>query len=129
MGWGGGEREREHKNWKKNHISYEYDTPVTLKQGQGNQTWYKLVDPKECWSNTKFEKPHLNSVHEKANNKVFVKSGNISIISLEYVQKVENSGKFMICMLYLTVLHKFQLKQIRTQNFQLKLFDIAVILK
>ena len=25
---------------------YDYDTPVTFKQGQGHQIWYKLVDPK-----------------------------------------------------------------------------------
>ena len=112
----------------KNHVSYDFDTR-DLETRSGSSKLYELVDSKQGYNNAKFEKPCLNSVHEKANNKVFVKSGNISIISLEYVQKVENSGKFMICMLYLTVLHKFQLKQIRTQNFQLKLFDIAVILK
>ena len=53
---------------------YDCDTPVILKQGQGHQTWNKLVDPKQGCNNGKFEKPRLNSVHQKASNKVFVKS-------------------------------------------------------
>ena len=56
---------------------------MTLKQGQGHQTWYELVDPKHSYNDAKFEKPHLHSVHEKTNSKVLVKSGNTSIISLE----------------------------------------------
>ena len=58
---------------------------MTSKQGQGHQTWYGLVDPKQDYNNAKFEKPRLNSVHEKANDKGSVKSGNMSTISLEYV--------------------------------------------
>ena len=58
---------------------------MTLKQGHGHQTWYELVDPKQGYNNAKFEKPRLNSVHEKANDKDFVKSGNTSVISFEYV--------------------------------------------
>ena len=68
---------------------YDSSTPVTLKQGQGQQTWYDLVDPKQGYNNTKLEKPHLNSVPGKANNNVFVKAGNTSIMSLEYVQQLE----------------------------------------
>ena len=60
---------------------------MTLKQGKGQQTWYALVEPNQGYNNGKFEQPHLNSVCNKANNKVFVKSGNPSIISLEYVWK------------------------------------------
>ena len=57
-----------------------------MKQSQGNQTWHDLVDSKQGNNNSKFEKKTcLNSVHEKANNKLFVKSGNRSIISLEYI--------------------------------------------
>ena len=59
----------------------------SLKTRQGQQTWYELVDPKQGNNNAQFEEPHLNSVQEKANDKVFVKSGNTSIISLEYVEK------------------------------------------
>ena len=51
------------------------DTPVTSKQGQGHQTWYELVDPKEGY-NAQFRKSCLNSDRERANDKVFVKSGN-----------------------------------------------------
>ena len=56
---------------------------MTLKQGQDHQTWHELAD--EGYNNAKFEKLGLNSVHERANNKVFVKSGNMPSISLEYV--------------------------------------------
>ena len=63
------------------------DTPVTLKQGQVHQTWYKLVDSKQGCVHAKFGKLRLNKVSKKANVKVFVKSGAMSIISLEYVRK------------------------------------------
>ena len=55
---------------------------MTLIQSQGHQSWYELVDSKQGYNNAKFEKPHLNSVHEKANDVVFVKSENTSITSL-----------------------------------------------
>ena len=42
---------------------------MTLKQGQGHQTWHEFVDPKQGYNNAKFEKPRFNSVREKANNK------------------------------------------------------------
>ena len=46
------------------------DIPVTLKQGQGHQTWYELLGSKQGYNNAKFENPclKLNSVHDKANN-------------------------------------------------------------
>ena len=44
---------------------------MILKQGQGLQTRYKLVDPKQGYNNAKFEKPRSNSVREKANDKSF----------------------------------------------------------
>ena len=69
---------------KKQFAFYDFDTPVTLKQGQCQQTWYELVNPKQCYNSTKFEKPCLNSVHEKTNDKD-VKSGYMSMTSLEYV--------------------------------------------
>ena len=46
-------------------------------QGQDHQSWCELVDHKEGYNNANFEKPRLNGVHEKVNNKDFVKSGNI----------------------------------------------------
>ena len=66
---------------------YDSDKPVTPKQGQGHQTWYKLVATKQSYNNAKLEKSRLDSVREKANDNFFVKSGNASIISLEYGQK------------------------------------------
>ena len=50
-----------------------------------SSAWYELIDPIQGYNNAKFETLHSNSVREKANDKVFVKSGNISIVSLEYV--------------------------------------------
>ena len=102
---------------------------MTLKQGQIHQTQYELLDPKLSYYNTaKFKKTRLNSVREKDNNKVFVKLGNIS--DLPWIcAKVENSGTFMTCLMYLTILTQFQLNWIKTWNFQLKLFDTAVTLK
>ena len=64
---------------------YDSDTPVTLKQDQSHQTWYELVDLEQGYYNADWETHRLNSVHEKANDKVFVKSGSASIISLKYV--------------------------------------------
>ena len=60
---------------------------MTLKQGQGHQTWYELVHPKKGRNNAKFEEPRSNSVCNTVNDKVFVKSRNMSIISIGYVQK------------------------------------------
>ena len=50
---------------------------MTLKQGQGHQPWYILVDPKQCYNHAKFEEPPLKNLHEKANVKAFVKSVNV----------------------------------------------------
>ena len=46
---------------------YDSDTIVTLKQGQGHQTWYELVKSKKGDNQAKFEGPSLNNVHKKAN--------------------------------------------------------------
>ena len=64
---------------------------MTLKSGQGHQTWYELPDNEQDCNHAMFERPplKLNSACQKANVKVFVKSENMSIISLEYVQKVK----------------------------------------
>ena len=56
-------------------LQFKTDTPVILEQGQGHQTWNEFLDPKHGYKDAKFEKPHLNSVCEKAHDKVFVKSG------------------------------------------------------
>ena len=70
------------KNLINNWIN-ESDTPVALKWDLDQQTWYESADPWQDYNHTKFERPPLNSVHEIANVEVFVKSGNMSIISFE----------------------------------------------
>ena len=67
------------------------DTAVILKQGQGHQTWYELVNYKQGYIYAKFEKPRLNAIHEKAIVNILVKSGNTSIISFEFVRKSRSS--------------------------------------
>ena len=52
---------------KKKKATYDSDTTVTLKQGQGHQFWYELVDPKQGINRAKIERPPLNSFFEKAN--------------------------------------------------------------
>ena len=64
--------------WKKKQKQFavnDSDTPMTLKLGQGHQTWPELVDPKQGYNNAQLKKLLLNSVREKAKDKVFVKSG------------------------------------------------------
>ena len=45
----------------KNILQFIILTHVTLKQGQGQQNWYKLVDPEQDYNNAKFEKPNQGS--------------------------------------------------------------------
>ena len=73
----------------------DFDTPQSLKQGHGHQTWYELVDPKQGYNHT--------NAPEKGNVKAFAKSENMSIISLEYVGKKNKSDTFMIYLLCLTI--------------------------
>ena len=56
---------------------------MTLKQGQSHQTWHESVDSKQGYNQAKFEKPRINSVCEKGNDKVFVRLGKTLIVSLE----------------------------------------------
>ena len=56
------------KNLKQQFAVYYSHTPVTLKQIQGHQTCYELVDHKQGYNYAQFEKPRLNSVRESANN-------------------------------------------------------------
>ena len=57
------------------HTVPDLNTCVILKQGQVHPTWCGLVDQKQGYNHANFERP-------KANIKVFVKSGHMSIISL-----------------------------------------------
>ena len=56
---------------KRQSADYDFDTSVTLKQGQGHQTWFELVDSKQGCYNTNFEKSRLNSVPQKKSQKHF----------------------------------------------------------
>ena len=50
------------KNLKKKQFAvYDSDTPVTLKQGQGHQTWLELVDSKQDFINAKMSKSEKRS--------------------------------------------------------------------
>ena len=53
------------------------------------KTCYELIDPKQGYNKAKIQKPHLNSVCKKANVKIFVKTGNMSIISPKIVQNLK----------------------------------------
>ena len=49
--------------------------PVTFKQGQSHQTCYKLMDHKQAYDHTKFERSCFNSVQENVNLHVFLQMG------------------------------------------------------
>ena len=59
---------------------------LTLKGHQGHQSCNELLDPEQGYNHTKFERPPVNSVCQRANIKVLVISENMSMTSLEYVQ-------------------------------------------
>ena len=46
----------------------DVNIPVTLKQGQGHQTWYKLVDSKQGYNYVKFGKNLFERCLEKASD-------------------------------------------------------------
>ena len=56
-------------NQNKQFAVYDSDTPVTLKQGQGHQTWYEFLDPKQGHNKAKFFK--LEQYPEKADDNFF----------------------------------------------------------
>ena len=91
------------------------DTPVTLKQGQGHKTWCELVDLKQAYNNTKFQRPCLNGVCEKANNRVLGNQEQLQSSPL-ICAKVQNIGIFMTCLVYSVFNNppQFQLNQTRT---------------
>ena len=68
-------------------VVYIFDTPVTLKQGQGHETYNDNVDPKQGYNHGKSERSFFNGIQEKANIKDFSKQGKMSIISLKQVRK------------------------------------------
>ena len=54
-----------------------------------------MVDPNSGYKYAKFKRSYFNGVQEKAKNFCF-KQGNMSIISLEHTQKINDSGVFII---------------------------------
>ena len=68
---------------------------MTLEQGHGDQFCCKSVDPLQDYNNAKFEKPCLNSVHDVANDKGFVKSGKHVNYLHRICSKAKSSGIFM----------------------------------
>ena len=48
-------------------ICFTFRHTVTLKQGQGHQTWCDYVGPTQGYSHAKFESSHFKSVQEKVN--------------------------------------------------------------
>ena len=60
---------------------------MTLTYGQGNQTWNQLLDPEQSYNHAKFERSPLNIVHQTAKIKVLVMSENLSVITLNYMQR------------------------------------------
>ena len=67
------------KQNKKPNVVHDSDTVVSLKQGQGRQTWYELVDPSPLPPKKKMKS--RVSVREKAHDKV------LSVLFLEYMRK------------------------------------------
>ena len=53
---------------------------MTLKKGQDHKIWYELVDPNQCHNNAKLQKTSREQRPEKANNKLFAKSENTSVL-------------------------------------------------
>ena len=65
---------------------YNSDTPVTLKQTQGHQTYNKNVDPKHDYNHAKFEDLAFMVPKKKPMLKFFSKQGDMSVISPEHVR-------------------------------------------
>ena len=60
---------------------------LEIRSRSANLVWIQVEDPKQGYYCAKFEKSRLNSIHEQANDKVFVISEKTSITSGEYAQK------------------------------------------
>ena len=102
-----------YKNLKKQFAVYDSDTLWPRNRDQGHPPWKDLVDPKQGYNHAKIVKPHSTSHCKKVNVKVFVKSGNTSIISLEYIHTSKTSD-------LLDVFNnpmKFKLHRVRANNF------------
>ena len=102
---------------------------MTLKYGQGLQTLYKSLDPEQDYNHAKFERsPFKQCLPKKPTLKFCVKSENYHLSPLNMCQ----SERWWYIQYLLDLLNnptKFKLSWIKTQIFQLKLFDTAVMLK
>ena len=79
---------------------------MILKQGQGHQIWYKLVDPKQGYDSAKIEKHRLNSVRERADD-AFLSNQTTRQIPPFSTCESQNCGIVMTCLIYLTILQSF----------------------
>ena len=69
----------------KNNLHYMIVTYLwPSKKGQSSNLMW-MLDPEQGCNHAKFKRPPLHHVHQKASVKGFVKSENVSVISLEYV--------------------------------------------
>ena len=66
---------------------------MTLKQSQGHQTYNDNVDPSKVITMQSVKDLAVMVSEKKANVKVFFKQENLSIISLERVQKKKKTQK------------------------------------
>ena len=80
----------------------------TLKQSKGRQIVYESVDPKQDHNHAKLGKPCLNTAQQKANVKFFVKSENISVISLEHMRKSQRVVYSLIWLGYLRIIRNLE---------------------
>ena len=70
------------------HVS---DIPVTLKQSQGHKTYNDIVDSRQGYNHTKFQRSCLNGVREKGNV--------LSLFLFSKRGKNYVSDVFMICLM------------------------------
>ena len=88
--------------------AYTSDTPVTLKQSQGHQTYNYNVDLEQGYNHAKFERFHFNHARGKTNVKVlcFFPPQIRKVVHYlpRILAKVLNSGVIVIYMTCITIL-------------------------
>ena len=110
---------------------YISDTPVTLKQSQGHQTYNENGDPKQTYDQVKFQRSCFNCVQEKANVKSFFQTRKY-VNYLPWTCAKVKKKKIVVSYDLLNIVNnctKFQHNLIKTYIFQFKVFDTAVTLK
>ena len=99
---------------KKQFAVYDSDTPVTLKHGQGHQTWYELTAPKQDSNLMQVCKTLLEQCACKKKKKSFCQIRQRAIIFLGYVQKSNIVVYFSDLFYVINSPIKFQLNWLRT---------------